>query len=311
MASLTLLEQAKFINDAKTLAVIRGLNTSELVRIFPFKNVDGGGHFYNQEDELPDADFRVFDEAQDDSLGSTKPQAEALKIFGKDVKTDSSKIDLFGISAHKSQVDMAIRAMRMRWEDTVINGNADVPNPRHFDGLRKRLNVGSSQAVANHASGAALSLAALDEVLDAVDASPSEKVLVVPKAIRRQLSAAARNPAIGGNINYQPDEFGKQTMFYGEARLIVTDVNNRKQPVQGFTESSNTTSIYALAFGDEMVTGIQGRAGGSFGLYVRDVGELHVTPTYMTRIKWHISMVIENSRAAARLYNVQSGTITA
>lgn len=311
MASLNLLEQAKFIEDARKLAVIKGLALSELVRIFPFKNVDGGGHFYNQEDELPDADFRVFDEAQDDSLGSTKPQAEALKIFGKDVKTDSSKIDMFGISAHRSQVEMAIRAMRMRWEDTVINGNADAPNPRHFDGLRKRLNVGSSQAIANHASGAALSLSALDELLDAVDASPSEKVLVVPKAVRRALSAAQRSPTIGGNINFQPDEFGKQTMYYGEARIIVTDVNNRKQPVQGFTEANTTTSIFALAFGDEMVTGIQGKAGGNYGLYVRDVGELHVTPTYMTRIKWHISMVIENGRAAARLYNVQNGAVTA
>jgi hypothetical protein len=306
MASLTLLEQSQFIEDSKKLAVIAELRNSEVLDLTPFMNVEGGAYAFVQEDESPDADFRVFDEAQDDSLGSTKPQAEVLKIFGKDIKTD-----LFGIGAHRRQVEAAVRAIRMRYEETFINGNADTPNVRHFDGLRKRLNTGSSQAIANHVTAGPLSLAALDEALDAVDAAPGDKVLIVPKATRRALSAAMRNPAIGGNINMTKDDFGRQIMTYGDARVIATDVNTRKQPIQGFTESNSTCSIYALAFGDDMVTGIQGRANGAFGLAVYDIGELHVTPTYMTRIKWHISMVIENSRAAARLYNITNAAVVA
>ena len=312
MTALTLFEQQALVTDAQTLTVIGGLMTSELTRVLPFKNVEGGAYAFAQDDELPDADFRAFDESNEDSIGSSKPQAETLKIFGKDIKTDSSKLALFGAGAHRRAVDQAIRAMRLRIEDVFINGNFTAPNPRHFDGLKKRLPPGSSQYILNHASAGPPSLAAFDELLDAVDAAPAEKMLVVPKSIRRQLSAAARNPAIGGNINMQLDEFGKQAMFYGEARVITTDVNNRKQVIQGYTDANDTTSIYACAFADGMLSGIQGRnTRGGYGIDSYDVGEMQVTPTFLTRIVWHLSMVMENERAAARLANITNAAVVA
>ena len=130
MAVLTLLEQQNLINDAKVLTVMSGLNVSELTRVMPFKDVEGGAYAFVQDDELPDADFRAFDEANEDSVGGTKPQAETLKIFGKDIKSDSSKIALYGAGAHRRNVMQAIRAMRLRLEDTFINGNFATPNPR-------------------------------------------------------------------------------------------------------------------------------------------------------------------------------------
>jgi hypothetical protein len=312
MSALTLFEQQQLVTDAQTLAVMGGLMVSELTRVIPFKNVDGGAYAFAQDDELPDADFRAFDESNEDSIGSSKPQAETLKIFGKDIKTDSSKLALFGPGAHRRAVDQAIRAMRLRIEDVFINGNFTAPNPRHFDGLKKRLPVGSSQCLLNHPTAGAPSLAAFDELLDAVDAAPGEKMLIVPKSVRRQLSAAMRNPSLGGNINMLPDEFGKQTLYYGEARIIVTDVNNRKETIQGYTDASSTTSIYACAFGDGMLSGIQGRnTRSNYGLDSYDVGEMHVTPTFLTRIVWHLSMVMENERAAARLANITNAAIVA
>jgi hypothetical protein len=313
MTALTLFEQQALVSDARTLAVMGGLMTSELTRVIPFKNVDGGAHVFVQDDELPTADFRAFDESNEDSIGSSKPQAETVKIFGKDIKTDSSKLAMFGPGAHRRAVDQAIRAMRLRIEDLFINGNFTAPNPRHFDGLKKRLPTGSSQCVLNHPSAGAPSLAAFDEVLDAVDAAPGDKMLIVPKSIRRQLSAAMRSPTLAGNINLRPDEFGKQTMYYGEARVIVTDVNNRKQVIQDYTDANSTTSIYAVAFGDGMLCGIQGRSrlGGPYGVESYDVGEMHVTPTFLTRIVWHLSMVMENERAAARLANITNAAIVA
>ncbi len=312
MAVLNLFEQLQLATDAKVRSVISGLILGELPRLMPFKNIEGGAYPFLQDDELPDADFRAFDEKNEDSLGSTKPQAEVLKIFGKDIKTDSSKIALYGVGAHRRQVDQATRAMRHRLEETILNGNASTPNARVFDGLRMRLPVGSSQYLPNHATAGPPSLAAVDELLDAVDAPNSEMVLVVPKSIRRGFSAAARNPALAGNIDFRPDEFGKQVMFYNEARIVTTDVNGRKQPIQGYTEANDTTSIYACAFGDGMLCGIQGRnTRGGYGLDVYDVGEMHVTPTFMTRIVWHISMVMENERAAARLGNITNAAFVA
>lgn len=312
MAVLTLFEQAQLTDNPQLLSVINGLNTSELTRILPLKDIDGGAYPFLQDDELPDADFRAFDESNESSQGSTKPQAEVLKIFGKDIKTDSSKLALFGVGAHRRQINATVRSMRLRIEDTFINGNAVTPNPRHFDGLKKRLPIGSSQVTLNHASAGPLSLAAVDALLDSVDASPSEKVLVVPQSIRRRFSAAMRNTSLAGNINLRPDEFGKQTMYYGEARVITTDVNARKQIIQDYTDASSTTSIYACTFGDGLVCGIQGKnTRGGYGLDVYDVGEMSITPTFLTRIVWHLSLVIENERAAARLANITDAAAVA
>jgi len=74
--------------------------------------------------------------------------------------------------------------------------------------------------------------------------------------------------------------------------------------------------VYCLSMGEGLVSGVQGpslAADGSSqpGLTVYDVGESSTTPTRITRISWHAAMVIENKRAAARLYNITNTAITA
>jgi hypothetical protein len=156
MASTTLLEQMKQTADPKKLFVMQELAVSEMFQVIPQKNVEGGGEFFDREDELPDVDFRGINEGQDDSTGTLDPQSQALKLFGGDVKTDVGKIDMYGPGHHQTQVEMKARAMRMRYEDVFINGDADA-NPRQFNGLRKLLTPGSSQVISNHASAGPLS----------------------------------------------------------------------------------------------------------------------------------------------------------
>jgi hypothetical protein len=319
MASLTLWEQFQLriqqgASDQE-LAVRAGLNVSELARIVPFVDVQGGAYPYALEDELPDAQPRLFDEANDDSLGTVKTEAEVLKIYGKDVKTDQSKLALFGASAHRRQLDMTIRAMRMRFERDFLNGDANASNGREMDGLRKRINTGSNQALANHDSAGPLSLSKLDELIDAVDAPPSDKVLVVGRPLGLKFNKAMRTSGVAGNIDFRPDEFGRQTLFYGDVRIIRTDVDRQNNAIQAFDEANSTCSIYCLALGEGMVSGLQGPSntptGQVPGLAVYDVGEMFTTPTFLTRISWHIGAVIETKRAAARLYNITNADIIA
>lgn len=314
---LTLLEAGKSVQDRRTLAVIKTLTEDDLFRAVPFKNITGGGVFYAQEAELPGVGWRGVNEGYDSSFGVINPQSDPIKPFGGDVVVDRFLIDTQGPQVRGQQVEMKVRAMRGNYADTFINGglarNGLPANPREMDGLKRRINSGSSQLLENHATGAGLSLAALDELLDAVDAGGGQKYLFMPKALRRRVSQAARDPSIGGNINFEKDEFGYQYTTYGGARIITTDVNEKNLPIQPFNEGAGTdcSSVYCVAFGDMLVTGIQGAVGGNYGISVRNLTESLQAPAEVTRIEWYIGMAVYSGRAAARLTNVQNVAVTA
>lgn len=311
---LTLLEAAKSERDPARLAVIRELSEGELIGAIPFQDVEGEGVFYDQEIELPSVGFRGINETLDASYGVLNPQAEKLKVLGAEVDVDTSIIDMRGPQAVADQVQMKVRSMRLTFEDQFINGDESV-NPRSFDGLRRRINVGSSQAV--NANGA-LSLGILEELIDAVDAMGGEKVLVMNQKMRRRLTAASRATGIGGYINYTQDQFGRQVELYGDVRIVTTKVNAQNQLIQPFNETAgvpasggNTTSIYCVAMGDLLTTALQGRARGQFGVSVRALGEVPDAPVDRTRIEWYCGMAIYNGRSAARAYGITDAAVVA
>jgi hypothetical protein len=309
MASTTLLEQMKQTADPKKLFVMQELAVSEMFQVIPQKNVEGGGEFFDREDELPDVDFRGINEGQDDSTGTLDPQSQALKLFGGDVKTDVGKIDMYGPGHHQTQVEMKARAMRMRYEDVFINGDADA-NPRQFNGLRKLLTPGSSQVISNHASAGPLSKMALDEALDAVQPG-ARKFIICSKSIRRIITNASLSPTLAGNVYYEKDDFGIQRTMYADAMIICPDVNNQKGQIIDYNEANTTTSLYVVTFGDALLSGIQGRANGEFGLTIYDLGESHLAPYRLTRIRWHLAMTLYHSRAAVRLRNITNAAAVA
>ena len=304
---LTLLEAAKSERDPARLAVIRELSEGELMSIIPFQDVEGEGVFYDQEGELPAVGFRGINETLDATYGVLNPQAERLKILGSEVDVDTALIDMRGPQAIADQVQMKVRSMRLTFEDHVINGD-ETTNPRAFDGLKRRINVGSSQAI--NMSGA-LSLSALDELIDACDAVGGEKVLIMNKKMRRRLNTASRNSSIGGFINYSQNEFGRRVTQYGDVPIVVTDVNAANQQIMPFTEANSSTSIYCVAFGDLLTTALQGRARGQFGVSVRALGEVPDAPVDRTRIEWYCGMAVMNGRSAARLYGVTDAAVVA
>lgn len=304
---LTLLEAAKTEQDAARVAVIRELAEGELISAIPFRNTEGGGLDYMVESDLPSVGFRGFNETLDDTVGVLNPQYERLKIFGGDIDVDTAQIDMQGEQARADQIQMKIRSMRLTFEDYCINGS-EATDPRAFDGLKTRIVTTSSQAV--NVNGA-LSLGALDELIDAVDSGSGEKWLIMNKTMRRRITAASRNTSVSGFITYSQDEFGRTVTRYNDARIIVTDTNAQNVQIQPFTEAGNTTSIYCASFGDLMTTALQGRARGAFGINVRPLGEVDDAPVDRTRIEWYVAMAVMNGRSAARAYGITNAAVTA
>ena len=304
---LTILEAAKTDENQKRVAVVRGLAESEMIGLVPFTNVMGGLD-YGTEDELPGVGFRALNETYDPSYGVINPQYERLSYFGGDIDVDIQIIKNKGRQARADQITMKVRSMRLTFEDYMINGDVAV-DPRSFDGLRKRLPTDCSQAI--NINGA-LPLTGLDELIDAVDGD--NKVLHMNKTMRRRLTAASRNSAIGGFMTYEQDAFGRRVTYYNDARIVVTDTNAQNVQIQGFTEaaSSDRTSIYCVSYGDMEVTGIQGPdSAGGYGIDIKEFGEVSDAPVDRTRIDWSIGLAIMNGRSAARAYGITNAAVTA
>jgi len=303
---LTLIEAAKYENRLEHLAVLKTFSEGELLARLPFMNIAGSGLFYSAEQELPSVGFRAVNEGYTQSYGVVDQRAEAVHLFGGDVDVDRSIVDLMGPEARASQIEMKVRSMRLTLEATVINGDTSA-NPRAFDGLSKRLPPGNPMAINNAAAaipGAPLNFDRLDELIDAVNAYGGSKVLVMSKAMRRQLNALARATMGGGVYQTSTNSFGMTVHRYQDCDILTVDRDAQGVEVMGYDEAGGTSSIYCCTFGDQGVTGLQGPFQGRYGISVRDLGEVPDAPVFRTRVDWYVGFAVLQPRATGRLFNI-------
>lgn len=300
--ALTLLEAAK-INSGdvfKAGVLAKFAESSEILRVLGFLPINGNSLKYNVEETLPGIGFRGVNGSYTESTGIINPKTESLVIAGGDLDVDKFIVDTMGASQRTVHEAMKIKALSLAWTKTFIKGDSE-SNPLEFDGLQKRLQGDS--VIANHATGAGLSLAKLDEAIDAVDGA---NAILMSKAMRRRLTVAARTQAVGGNITYTIDQFGRQVAMYNDLPILIVDKDNENNDILGFTESNSTTSIYVVAFGDGQVQGLE-----NGGMSVRDMGELETKPSLRTRIEWYSGFGVFAPRSAARLKNITDAAVTA
>lgn len=301
--ALTLLEASKHARSPEELAVVRELAEGDLLSRLPFRNISGSGLFWKREESLANVGFRHINQGLAEDYGQTSQQSEALKFFGGDVVVDRAILELEGPEARAYQVQSKIRAMRMAYERVFIKGSETASNGLEFDGLEKRCGeIGSTSQVINN-GGAGLQLAALDEMLDTVDAQGGNKYLIMSKAMRRRLTQAARDGVINGGIRIGQDDMGRQQSFYQDTPIMIVDKDENNTDILGANEPAQggnlTSSIYCISFGDLLTVGIQ-----NGGLSVRDLGESHSAPQFLTRVEWYCGLATINGRSVARLASI-------
>ena len=300
--ALTLLEAAK-INSGdvfKAGVLAKFAESSEILRVLGFLGINGNSLKYNVEETLPGIGFRGVNGSYTESTGIINPKTESLVIAGGDLDVDKFIVDTMGASQRTVHEAMKIKALSLAWTKTFIKGDSE-SNPLEFDGLQKRLQ--GDAVIANHATGAGLSLAKLDEAIDAVDGA---NAILMSKAMRRRLTVAARTQAVGGNITYTIDQFGRQVAMYNDLPILIVNKDNENSDILGFSEANSTTSIYVVAFGDGQVQGLE-----NGGMSVRDMGELETKPSLRTRIEWYSGFGVFAPRSAARLKNITDAAVTA
>jgi len=173
MAALTLIEAAKlYISNGEDVrgAIVQLFGESNnVMRYLPFTDINGNALNYAQEGTLPGVAFRGVNESFTASTGVINPIVEPLRIAGGEVDVDTFIIDTMGMEARSTHEAMKIKAITQDFQRVFFKGD-NATTPAEPDGLQNRL---TGDQVISNASGsplaaAALSLAKLDETIDAV-----------------------------------------------------------------------------------------------------------------------------------------------
>ena len=271
--------------------------TSELLTALPFQTIAGNALKYNREETLPGIAFRGYNESYTESTGVVNPITETLHILGGDLDVDRQLVKSMGEGVRASHVKMKVKALTSAWTEKFIKGD-NAGDAREFDGLQNRLTGSQVISAGTTSGGAALSLAKLDEAIDAVD-SPTH--ILMNRTMKRRLSAAARLYTVGGFINYELGAFGRRVMTYNDLPIVTIDQDNEGNEILGFTEAASSgnataTSIYVCSFGDGNLVGIQNDTPEAY-----DLGEIDSAPVYRTRVEWASGIALFGAKAAARL----------
>jgi len=310
---MTIIEAAKLSQDPLQKGVIETFAKSSVVlERLPFLPVSSNSYKYNREETLPGIAFRGINESYTESTGVINPVTEPLVILGgvSDydralVKTQGNLNDLRAV--HDA---MKAKAAALKFTKTFLKGDSS-SEPREFDGLQVRLTGDQLIDAGSTSGGDALSLAKLDELIDAVEGSPD--VLFMNKTMRRLLTAAARTYTVSGFITWDVDAFGRQIARYNDIPIAIIEQDNEGNDILPFTEanpgggSAASTSIYAVRFGaKEYLSGLQ-----CGGVDVIDMGLYSGGTAYRTLIEWIVGVAIFHPKAAARLQGIKNDTVTA
>ena len=304
--ALTLAEAAKLSNDMLLQGVVETIvKESPILQRLPFIEIVGNGLTYNQEKTLPSVDFYDVGDTWVESTPTFEQKTANLKIMGGDADVDnflkSTRSNIQDLEA--AVVELKAKALRDKFEDTFIYGDVTT-NPKQFDGLRKLIDTtaASDQVIAMGDTGATLTLAKLDELIDAVKGG-KPVMLLMSRRSRRKINALVR--AVGGMIESDRDKWGNFVQFWDGVPIGVNDWILDTHVVGGGVETATTggtcSTIYAIQFGEGALCGLTSPG----HITAEPIGSLETKDATRTRVKWYVSLALFSSVKAAALIGTQ------
>lgn len=309
--ALTLIEAAKMVENPIQSGIIEHFaRSTDILMALPFENINGNALRYNREQTLPGVGFRGVNEQYQESTGILNPVSEPLVIAGGDLDVDKFLIETMGAQVKTAQEFMKTKALSLAWGRAFIKGDS-ATNPRVFDGLQVRCTGNQLITTGNNNDGQPLSLTVLDQLIDQVE-NPTH--IIMSKDMRRRLTQASRNSAVGGFITFTQDNWGRTVTQYNDLPVLIAGDDNVGNGVLAFDElnpaavapNAVTTSIYCVSLGSGMLTGIQ-----SGPMRVHEIGELESAPASRTRIEWYSGVAVFHGKAAARLAGISNAAVVA
>jgi hypothetical protein len=304
--ALTLTEAAKLSNDILLQGVIEEtIYDSPVLQVLPFIEVVGNALTYNRENTLPSIDFYDVGDTWSESTPDFTQVTATLKIMGGDADVDNY---IKGTRSNIQDIEAAVIALKAKalaheFDNMFLYGDTDVDS-KQFNGIRDIIDLTTpgSQVLAMGATGAALTLAKLDELIDKVKGGTPD-MLLMSKRSRRKINALAR--AAGTNLTVREGLLGQFVQEYNGIPIGVTDWQLDTHALSSSKETATTggtnSVIYALRFGEAALCGITGPG----GVQVERIGQLETKDATRTRIKWYTSICLFSTVSVAALIGVQ------
>jgi hypothetical protein len=305
--SLTLAEAAKLSNDVLLQGVVETtVKDSPILQRMPFIEIVGNGLTYNRENALPSIDFYDVGDTWVESTPTFSQVTAVLKIMGGDADVDNflkaTRSNLQDLQA--SVIELKAKALKHKFEDTFIYGNATA-NPKQFDGLKKTIDTATAgnQVIAAGASGATLTLAMLDQLVDAIRGGKPD-LLLMSRRSRRKINALVRASG-SGMLETDRDQWGNFIELWNGIPIgindFILDTHTVSGSVETLTTGSTCSTIYAMQFGDGGLCGLTAPG----HITVESIGSLETKDASRTRIKWYCSLALFSTLKAAALIGVQ------
>lgn len=303
--ALTLAEGAKLSNNILLQGVVEEIiYDSPTLQVLPFIELVGNALSYNRELTLGDIAFYDVGDTWSESTPTFTPVEAVLRIMGGDADVDNyirgTRNNIQDIEA--AVIALKAKALSHKFDQMFLYGDNST-NPKEFDGIRLIIDTttAGSQVLAMGATGAALTLAKVDQLIDKVQGGRVD-MLMMSKRSRRKLNGLAR--AAGSNLTVREGLLGQFVQEYNGIPIGTNDWQLDTHTLVGSVETATTGAsssiIYALRFGEGALAGLTGPGGVS----VENIGQLETKDATRTRIKWYTSLALFSTVSVAALIGV-------
>ena len=298
-------------NQVKDGVIEMFIDESPVLQSLPFVPVVGNAYQFRRELTLPAAGTRAVNASWVESTGTFESKTEALKIYGGEAHVDRFiQRTISNVADHMAaQTGLKVKAATYKLHNDLVNGDVGV-DPNGIDGIKKRMPVG--QII--NASATALDVNTdsasrhtffdlLDQLIESVQGGAD--ALYMNASMLRKVRSAARRE---GFHSADRNEFGRVVERYNEVELVNigkqadgTEIIPNNEPSGDATPANNTTSIYAVGYGEDRLAGLTNGGIDAYEFGGGPGGEMESKPAYGVRIEAYMGLADHTDRSTARL----------
>jgi len=306
MAAITLSEAAKQLPDGTEKAVLTlYADTYHPLQALPIQPRPSGVMRWTLEDTLDsNVGARAIGSDFTAGNGTVKPYSSITKAYGGKIQVDDkiATEEPEAVGFYKAQ---QIRALARKAVIDLFEGAGG----NSWKGLRAWIQSDYTDQNRSTGAGAAAAIvptmALMDSTLSYLDVVPGKTFIYSNYTPFQVMATLARTNGAGQqNIQWMPNEFGVLTPYYaGIPWVVLRDGKGTDLLSTVETDTANTggtaTSIYAVTYGEEMVTGFQSKA-------PTVLAPDDATNFKTSRLDWYAGLAPLRPRAVVRLNNVKN-----
>ncbi len=288
-------------NDLLRGVIEEVIDREDLFAILPFAKTEGKAYMYNRETTVVEAEFLDPNDTVSEGAATFAEVVTKVRILAHDVDVDKFLAQTMGDINDQVAIQLAAKAkgLARKFRKTLVIGDNGT-NAKEFDGVLALCgDLAASQNIVVGTNGAALTLAMLDELLDAIP-NGADVIMMRPGTIRafRTLLRAAGGTA---PAELMLANFGRPMLTHNGVPIIENEFISGAV-TQG-TSTTNTCSVYAMRLNlDDGLHGLY--AGPNAGMVVEPIGTVQNKDAWRYRVKWYAGLALKSTKSLARLIGI-------